>query len=91
LGGLHQSEQHFPRELGRRDGLVNQFWFATDPGRTLDLMDELGIEYVYFGQLEHALYGEQSQARFDALVESGDMEIVFRNERTVIYRRAAGD
>ncbi len=91
LGGLHQSEQHFPQELGQRDGLVNQFWFATDPGRTLDLMDELGIEYVYFGQLERALYGEQSQARFDALVQSGEMEVAYRNERTVIYRRVNND
>jgi len=87
LGGLHQSEQHFPQELGQRDGLVNQFWFATDPGRTLDLMNELGIEYVYFGQIERALYGEQSQARFDALVQAGEMEVAYRNERTVIYRR----
>lgn len=87
LGGLHQSEQHFPQELGRRDGLVNQFWMTTDPGRTLDLMDELGIEYVYFGQIEWTLYGAQSQARFETLVQSGDMEVVYRNERTVIYRR----
>ncbi len=91
LGGLHQSEQHFPRELGRRDGLVNQFWMTTDPGRTLDLMDELGIEYVYFGQIEWTLYGAQSQARFETLVQSGELEVVYRNERTVIYRRVRAD
>ncbi|MFQ5576406.1 MAG: DUF2298 domain-containing protein, partial [Anaerolineae bacterium] len=86
LGGLHQSEQHFPEELGRRDGLVNQFWFAADETQTLALIEQLGIEYIYLGQLERALYGPGPQARFDSLARRGALEVVFQNQRTVIYR-----
>jgi uncharacterized membrane protein len=86
LGGLHQSEQHFPAELGEGDGLVNQFWFAVDPGQALELIDRLNIEYIYFGQLERSLYGEGAMLKFNALADQGALNIVFQNEGTTIYQ-----
>ncbi|RME99865.1 MAG: hypothetical protein D6768_14140, partial [Chloroflexi bacterium] len=46
LGGLHQNEQRFAAQVGERDFVVNEFWATPDPARTLQLMDQLGIEYV---------------------------------------------
>ncbi len=86
LGGLHQSEQHFPAELAQRDSLVTRFWFSYDEDETLRLLDELDIAYIYFGQLERALYGSGVEDTFNRLVERGELEIVFQNERIVIYR-----
>lgn len=86
LGGLHQSEQHFPAELGERDGLVNRFWFAAHGSEALELANQLDIEYIYVGQVEQALYGAGLLDKFRELAQTGALEIVFENDRTVIYR-----
>ena len=86
LGGLHQSEQHFPPELGKRDGQVNRFWLDPDEAQTETLIRELGIEYIYVGQLEQAIYGAGALAKFESLATRGVLEVAFQNERTVIYR-----
>ncbi|RME45373.1 MAG: hypothetical protein D6796_10590, partial [Caldilineae bacterium] len=86
LGGLHQSEQHFPPELGERDGLVNRFWLDPDETQTETLIRDLDIEYIYVGQLERAIYGAGALAKFESLAARGVLEVVFENERTVIYR-----
>ena len=86
LGGLHQSEQHFPAELAQRDSLVTRFWFSYDENETRRLIDELGIDYIYFGQLERNLYGAGVEDVFRQLAAQGDLGIVFENERTTIYK-----
>ena len=86
LGGLHQSEQHFPAELAQRDSLVTRFWFSYDENETRRLIDELGIDYIYFGQLERNLYGAGVEDVFRQLAAQGDLEIAFENERTTVYR-----
>ncbi|RME74305.1 MAG: hypothetical protein D6784_10215, partial [Chloroflexi bacterium] len=67
LGGLHQNEQRYGWQIGERDGLVNQFWTLPDPNFTLALMDQLGITYVYVGQLERITYGQSVANKFEQL------------------------
>ncbi len=86
LGGLHQDEQHPGRQLGSRAELVNQFWFETDPASFMRLARELGIDYIYFGQLERTLYGDHQAQKLEHLSQGGLLEVVFENERTRIYR-----
>ncbi len=88
LGGLHQSEQRYGSQIGQRDGLVNEFWNSPDPARTQQLMTELEISYIYVGQVEKATYGDHIDHKFEYLHQQGNLELVFENERTKIYKRA---
>ncbi len=87
LGGLHQNEQRYAWQVGDRDFLVSEFWASPDPARTLQLLDQLGISYVYVGQIERITYGPQVQGKFDQLLAQGALEMVFENEQTRIYKR----
>jgi uncharacterized membrane protein len=87
LGGLHQNEQRYPSQVGARDMVVNEFWNTPDSGRTLELMDQLGISYVYIGQVERITHGDHVGNKFEQLRQQGELELVFENEQTRIYRR----
>ncbi|MDX1524500.1 MAG: DUF2298 domain-containing protein, partial [Anaerolineae bacterium] len=86
LGGLHQNEQRYASQIGERDLVVNEFWSTTDPNRTLQLLDQLNITYIYIGQIERIAYGEQVGDKFEQLKNQGLLELVFENEKTEIYR-----
>jgi uncharacterized membrane protein len=87
LGFLHQTEQRYGSQIGPRDGLVNEFWNTPDPGRALELIDQLDIDYIYVGQVERILYGDYVEEKFEQLQQQGDLELVFENEQTKIYKR----
>jgi uncharacterized membrane protein len=87
LGGLHQNEQRYAWQVGDRDFLVSEFWASPDPARTLQLMDQLGISYVYVGQVERITHGAYVQSKFEQLQAQGALELVFANEQTKIYKR----
>ena len=90
LGDLHQNEQHPPSQIGARDDLVRQFWAETDPNRFMSLAQELDVSYIYFGQLEQVLYGDQPRHMFDQLAGQGRLILVYENERTWIYQVVRG-
>ena len=87
LGNLHQNEQRYGWQISSRDLVVNEFWMSPDPARTLELIDELNISYIYIGQVERATYGNHIGDKFEELYGQGSLELVFENERTKIYRR----
>ena len=87
LGGLHQNEQRYGSQIGARDGLVNEFWNTPNSERTLALIDQLGIDYIYIGQVERITHGDHAGAKFEQLYRQGDLELVFENEQTKIYKR----
>ncbi len=86
LGGLHQNEQRPPAQVGQRDFVVNQFWQTPDAGQARRFIRQLGINYIYVGQIEQTTYGDTSLSKFDTLAGQGNLELVFENERTKIYR-----
>ena len=86
LGGLHQSEQHSAEALGKRDGIVREFWATMDLPRVIALIEELEIRYIYIGQLERGVYGDGVVQKFETLVEQDELEPVFSNDKTIIYR-----
>jgi len=57
-----------------------------DVARALQLIGELHVSYIYVGQLEHAVYDRAGLAKFDEMVRLGELELVYENERTTIYR-----
>lgn len=89
LGGLHQNEQRYASQVGQRDFVVNEFWTTPDPARTLQLIDELDISYIYIGQLERITYGDYAVEKFEQLQNQGALELVFENAKTKIYKRPA--
>lgn len=86
LGGLHQSEQRYASQVGDRDFVVSEFWTTPDPQRTLELIDRLGLEYIYVGQIERITHGSYIEEKFEQLRQQGALELVFVNEKTKIYR-----
>jgi YYY domain-containing protein len=86
LGGLHQNEQRPSIQVGRRDGSVNEFWTTTDATRAEQLVRQLGITFIYVGQIERVHYGENVAAKFEELVERGLLERVYENDQTTIYK-----
>lgn len=87
LGGLHQNEQRYASQVDARDLVVNEFWTNPDPNRTLQLIDQLDISYIYIGQLERIVYGDYIDDKFEQLRSRGELELVFENEKTKIYKR----
>jgi uncharacterized membrane protein len=86
LGGLHQNEQRYPWQVGDRDFVVSEFWSSPDPARTLQLIEELDISYIYIGQIERITHGASIADKFEQLRAQGALEMVFENEQTRIYK-----
>ena len=88
LGGLNAGEQRPGTQIGSRDWVVNELWAHPDANRAAQLIDELGITYIYVGQVERATYGGTVGDKFNRLVADGFLELVFENEQTKIYKRS---
>ncbi|MCQ3979001.1 MAG: hypothetical protein DPW09_36730, partial [Anaerolineae bacterium] len=86
LGGLHQNEQRYAWQVGDRDFVVSEFWSSPDPARTLELIQQLGIRYIYDGQIERITHGAFISEKFEQLRAQGALELIFKNEQTKIYR-----
>jgi YYY domain-containing protein len=86
LLGAHQNEQRYGSQVGERDGQARDFFNTPDISHALDLIHELHISYIYVGQLEQAVYDPAGLAKFDGMVQRGELEVVYENERTRIYR-----
>lgn len=84
--GAHQNEQRYGSQVGKRDGQAREFFNTADIPRTLQLIRELHVSYIYIGQLEHAVYDPVGLAKFDEMVRRGELEVVYENERVKIYR-----
>jgi uncharacterized membrane protein len=87
--GFHQEgEQRYGWQTGPRRGQAEEFWNTTDLQRAQQLIAELGVDYIYVGPLEHIVYAQQpgALAKFDQLVDSGALEVVYSNDGVVIYR-----
>jgi uncharacterized membrane protein len=86
LGNLHQNEQRYPWQVGDRDFVVSEFWSSPDPIRTLDLIHQLRLNYIYDGQIERITHGPFISDKFEQLRAQGALEVVFENEQTKIYK-----
>ncbi len=83
-----------------------EFWNTADLARAWELIQELGISYIYLGQLEQTLYNPQLTGslmqwgvtffvpdgidKFDKLVDQGLLTVAYENERTRIYQVTDG-
>ena len=86
LCGMHQAEQRDPALVYARQALADELYRSLDVQRTLEIMRSLRVHYVYMGQLETLVYGEQAAAKFAALAEEGTLEVAYTNSGVTIYR-----
>jgi uncharacterized membrane protein len=85
LMGMHESEQRYGWQVGPRSSQARNLYTMSDPQRTMDLVHELNVEYIYLGPLERVEYHNVS-AKFEHLAQIGQIEVVYRNELVTIYR-----
>lgn len=84
VSGMHEGEQRWGELVGERNGQLSEFWNSGDLARTRQLMSELEIALIYLGQLEQHEH-PQAQAKFDGMVATGELSVIFQNERVTIY------
>jgi len=102
LVGMHQSEQRYSWDIGRRDGLARDLFTWADLTQTMAIIDELQIEYIYFGPLERTYInkyvnelapGSANEARrrqmlskFEQLAANGQLRVIYKNDLVTIYQ-----
>ncbi|MFQ5813818.1 MAG: hypothetical protein ACE5I2_11630, partial [Anaerolineae bacterium] len=84
--GAHQNEQRYASQVGERDGKARDFFNTPDISRALQLIGELHVSYIYVGQLERTVYDPAGLAKFDEMVQRGELEVIYENEMVKIYR-----
>ncbi len=87
----HQVQQRMAVNTGQvisnRQSAIQQIYGNPDPAVTLQLLDLYGIEYVYVGGVEQALYSPESLSKFETLTAQGALEKVYDSGPTRIYRK----
>jgi len=86
LGAQHEGEQRYDWQVGQRDGEVRDFYTTGDIRRTLELIRNLDISYIYVGKLERAVYDPIGLAKFERMVKEGYLTVPYSNGEVKIYR-----
>jgi uncharacterized membrane protein len=84
--GHHQYEQRPADQVIRRLEQGKEFFATTDVVQTRDLIRDLRVAYIYVGVQERILFPAEGLAKFDAMVEAGDLTVAYRNPQVVIYQ-----
>ncbi|MBC8161701.1 MAG: hypothetical protein H7Z42_10835, partial [Roseiflexaceae bacterium] len=86
----HQTQQRAVTRvqpiLEARRNLVPQLYTDPDAQATLAKLRQYGVDYVYMGQLEQALYGPQAAEKYAGMADNGVLERVYQSGQTSIYR-----
>jgi YYY domain-containing protein len=69
-------------EQNKRYPVIQELYSTSDPQRTLTLLDEYDITYVYVGPLERNQWPESGLRKFDLL-----MDTVYEHDGVTIYKR----
>jgi len=66
---------------------VNQIYQrAADFSRIKPLLQKYGVEFIYVGPYERALYNETGLAKFDRAVADGELTVAYEDDDVTIYR-----
>ncbi len=83
----HQTQQRNDWDLIReRAGDVSTIYNTQSKNAALDLIDQYRVRYIVVGDLERIYYLPHGIEKFDRMVEDGDLELAYANDRTSIYR-----
>ncbi|MBN1963272.1 MAG: hypothetical protein JW910_01410, partial [Anaerolineae bacterium] len=86
----HQRQQRtldpLSRLVDQRVQNVNAIYDGTDVQAAWDLLQYYDVSYLVVGQLERAYYSSQGLAKFDDMVDLGQLDLVFEYGETRVYR-----
>ncbi|MFM2031992.1 MAG: hypothetical protein RLZZ297_757, partial [Chloroflexota bacterium] len=86
----HEQQQRSVADAGviidNRKQAIQRWYTSTDAIQTFKEIQNYGIEYIYYGRMERAVYGEQSGTAFAELAASKQITEVYRGGETVIYQ-----
>ena len=84
----HQTQQRlaYGRQVGERADDVRLAYESADIGDTVDIIKRYEVEYVVVGDLERLNYGDSALAKFENMVQTGLLSLVYANEKTAIFR-----
>jgi uncharacterized membrane protein len=85
LLGMHESEQRHGSQVGLRSAQARDLYNTANLERTLELIRELDVEYVYVGPLERAEY-PLAASKFEELAAQGYLRLVYQNDLVTIYQ-----
>jgi len=88
LVGAHQYEQRPVEQVAPREADAQRLFASTDPDEALQILDRYQVRLVYVGSLERALYDPPALAKFETLVQRGQLERIYHNAQVDLYRRA---
>ncbi|NJN65496.1 MAG: hypothetical protein HC884_01670 [Chloroflexaceae bacterium] len=72
--------------IHHRQQVIAQIYNDPDPFQAFQLIQTYGIEYVYTGGVEQALYEPAGLDKFETLVQRGLFQRVFQYGTTTLYR-----
>jgi len=87
----HQTQQRgkYSSLVETRKAEISQFYSDPDPAAALRILQKYQVSYVIVGQLERNYYDPAGLAKFDNGL-NGNLELVYENPGTRIYRVEAG-
>ena len=84
VSGLHENEQRAADAATRRIGDVETFYTSSDPETALRFLARYGVDYVYVGGVEHAIYPATGLEKFTRMVGTY-LTPVFTTPQVQIY------
>ena len=69
---------------------VRECYETADEERAQEILATYGVRYVYVGGYERAYYDHVGLAKFDSMVDTGLMQVVYNAEGTTIYEVLSG-
>lgn len=84
VSALHVDEQRDPAAAARRDRAVEQFYRSSDIEQALRFLAEYGVNYIYVGGVERALYPQAGLAKFTQMTENY-LDVIYSNAEVQIY------
>ncbi len=91
----HEQQQRSVADAGviidARKQAIQRWYTSLEAQQTFAEMQNYGIEYIFYGRMERALYGESAGKAFAQLAESKDITEVFRSGETIIYQVPLAD
>ena len=89
----HQIQQRMAVQaepvIRHRQQVVSQIYNTPDPAHALRLLQDYGVEYVYLGGVERAIYDPAGLAKFATLVDRGMLDPAFSSGDTQVFRVVA--
>ncbi|RRR77814.1 MAG: hypothetical protein EI684_01015, partial [Candidatus Viridilinea halotolerans] len=84
VSALHVNEQRDPATAARRDRDVEQFYRTSDQEQALRFLAHYGVNYVYVGGVERALYPQAGLEKF-ALMSERYLDAIYTTPEVQIY------